>query len=136
MIGETLKGDGQANAVTVARQYVALNDKGALKGLKDNSGVKEWKAGKHIAGDRCASWMDGRFLQGTYTATRPLNDPRPDVSAEGGNGGLSALRTPGVGFNTAFCDGSVHYIRTTVSPKVWKLLNSRNDGETFNADDF
>src|SRR4029077_14708646 len=110
MIGQTLKGDGQAKAVTVARQYVALNDKGALKNLKDDSGVKEWKAGKHIAGDRCASWMDGRFLQGTFTGTRKVNDPRPDVSAEGGTGGLCGLRSLGDGVNIALCDGSVRFV--------------------------
>ena len=136
MIGETLKGDGQTKAVTVERQYVALNDKGALKKLKDDSGVKEWKAGKHIAGDRCASWMDGRFLQGTFTATRKLNDPRPDVSAEGATGGLCALRSLSGGINAAFCDGSVHFIRATVTPKVWKALNTRNGGEVTNADDY
>jgi len=136
MIGETIKGDGQAKAVTVERQYVALNDKGALKNVKDESGVKEWKAGKQIAGDRCASWMDGRFLQGTFTGTRKVNDPRPDVSAEGGNGGLSALRTFGSGVNAAFCDGSVHYLKKTIDLKVFRLLSSRNDGEAVKSDDF
>jgi len=129
MIGQTLKGDGQTKAVTVARQYVALNDKGALKNLKDESGVKEWKAGKSIAGDRCASWMDGRFLQGTFTGTRKVNDPRPDVSAEGGNGGLSGLRSLEAGVNIALCDGSVRFVDQKVDAKVWKLLSSRNDGE-------
>jgi prepilin-type processing-associated H-X9-DG protein len=136
LAGETLKGDGKTKAVTVERQYVALNDKGALKNLKDGTGVKEWKAGKHIVGDRCASWMDGRFLQGTFTGTRPPNDAKPDVSAEGGNGGLCALRTLGQGINAAFCDGSVHYVKKTINPKVWKLLSSRNDGEAINSDDF
>jgi len=134
MIGETLKGDGQNKAVTVKRQYVALNDKGALKKLEDDSGVKEWKAGKHIAGDRCASWMDGRFLQGTFTATRLPNDPKPDVSAEGGTGGLSALRSSGQSVNTVFCDGSVHSIDNDIDPKVWKALSTRNGGEA--VDDF
>jgi prepilin-type processing-associated H-X9-DG protein len=129
MIGQTLKGDGKTKAVTVARQYVALDDKGALKNLKDESGVKEWKTGKHIAGHRCASWMDGRFLQGTFTGTRKVNDPKPDVSAEGGNGGWSGLRTLADGVNIALCDGSVRYVSQKVDLKIWTLLSSRNDGE-------
>src|SRR5262249_24409670 len=89
--GETLKGDGGTKAKDVHRQHVVL-DKGDLEKLTDESGVAEWKADKKIAGTRCAAWIDGRFLQGTFTATREMNDPKPDVSCEGA-GGLSGLRT-------------------------------------------
>src|SRR5439155_20197335 len=64
MIGETLKGDGGAKAVDVKRQHVRLKAD-ALKELKDDAGVQDFKDDKNVAGDRCASWMDGRFLQGT-----------------------------------------------------------------------
>ena len=62
LTGETLKGDGGARAVDLKRQHVLL-DKDALKNLKPDAGVEDFKNNKHIAGDRCASWMDGRFLQ-------------------------------------------------------------------------
>src|SRR5581483_1859637 len=65
MAGETFKGDGGTAAVTVLRQHVALG-KDALKKVGPDSGVEDWKDNKHIAGDRGASWMDGRFLQGTF----------------------------------------------------------------------
>src|SRR5205823_4254126 len=78
LAGETLKGDGGTKAVDVRRQHVALK-KEALKGLKDEAGVQEFKDNKDIVGDRCARWIDGRFLQGTFTATRSINDSRPDV---------------------------------------------------------
>ena len=126
MIGETLKGDGGDKAVDVHRQHVLLG-KDALKGLKQESGVAEWKDGKHIAGDRCASWMDGRFLQGTFTGTRVLNDSRPDVNC-GGAGGLSGLRSLDKGANVAFCDGSVRYLGGNISLETWHLLTARNDG--------
>ena len=73
------------------RQYVLLK-KDALKGVKPDTGVQDWKDDKNIAGDRCASWMDGRFLQGTFNGKLKLNDERPDVSC-GGEGGVSALRS-------------------------------------------
>src|SRR5437763_400848 len=60
MSGETLKGDAGAKAVDVHQQYVLL-DKDALKGLNPEAGVEDFKNNKHIAGDRCASWLDGRF---------------------------------------------------------------------------
>jgi prepilin-type processing-associated H-X9-DG protein len=127
MIGETLKGNGQTKAETVKRQLVRYKAD-ALKGLTDTAGVQDFKEGKHIAGDRCASWMDGRFLQGTYTATRKLNDLRPDVDC-GGEGGLSALRTLTSTVNVAFCDGSVRTVSVSIKPETWKLLHSRADGQ-------
>ncbi len=125
--GETLKGDGGTKAEDVRRQYVLLK-KDALKGIKDDAGVQDFKDDKNIAGDRCASWMDGRFLQGTFSGTLGVNDAKPDVSC-GGAGGLSGLRTFGDGVNAGFADGSVRFINQSVKPSVWKLLTGRNDGQ-------
>jgi type II secretory pathway pseudopilin PulG len=127
MIGETLKGDGGTKAVDVRRQHVLLK-KDALKDLKDEAGVQEFKDNQHIAGDRCASWMDGRFLDGTFTGSRKMNDPKPDVSC-GRAGGLSGLRSLNTSTNIALCDGSVRAIKESVDLRVWKLLAGRNDGQ-------
>ena len=43
--------------------------------------MDDWKNDKNIAGDRCASWMDGRFLQGTFTGTRVHNDEKTAVTS-------------------------------------------------------
>src|SRR5262249_49795632 len=91
MIGETLRGDGGAKAVDVRRQHVQLMAD-ALKDLTDDSGAEDFKNNKNIAADRGHCYLDGRFLQGTFTGTRMLNDARPDVDC-GGAGGLSALRS-------------------------------------------
>jgi prepilin-type processing-associated H-X9-DG protein len=130
--GETLKGDGGAKAVDVKRQHVLL-DKDALKNLKPDAGVQDFKNNKHIVGDRCASWMDGRFLQGTFNGTLVFNDERPDVSCEG-QGGLSALRSMDTGINIGFCDGSVRQINKTINAVTWKALTTRNGGEVVNID--
>ncbi len=127
MIGETLKGDGGVRATDVRRQNVALK-KGALKGLNADAGVQEFKDDKMIAADRCASWIDGRFLQGTFTGTRMANDARPDVTCEG-LGGLSGLRTTSDLVTVAMCDGSSRTVSVTVDLKVWKALTTRNGGE-------
>ena len=130
--GETLKGDGGTKAEDVRRQYVLLK-KEDLKGIKDDAGAAQWKEDVNIAGDRCASWMDGRFLQGTFTGTRALNDAKPDVGC-GGAGGLSGLRGLGDGVNVGFADGSVRFISQSVKPGIWKLLTSRNDGQPLPPD--
>jgi prepilin-type processing-associated H-X9-DG protein len=127
-LAETLRGDGSNQAQDVRRQYVAL-DKDALAGLKDESGVQDFKDNKNIAGNRCFSWMDGRFLQGTFTGTRIVNDDKPDVDC-GGAGGLSALRSmPGVFVNVAMCDGSVRPISKELKIETWRALTTRNGGE-------
>jgi type II secretory pathway pseudopilin PulG len=132
MIGETLKGDGGTKATDVKRQYVRLKAD-ALKVLKDDAGVQDFKDDKNIAGDRCASWMDGRFLQGTFTGTRQPNDARPDVDC-GGAGGLSGLRSTADTVGIALCDGSTRLIKVTISRETWKALMTRNGGEVLGPD--
>jgi type II secretory pathway pseudopilin PulG len=128
MLGETLKGDGGKKAMDVKRQYVLLDAK-SLDGITDEFGVEQFKENKHITGDRCASWMDGRFLQGTFTATRALNDAKSDVSC-GGEGGLSALRSLDDQVSIALCDGSTRFVDAKkVSLDTWKKLSGRNDGQ-------
>jgi type II secretory pathway pseudopilin PulG len=132
MIGETLKGDGGTKAVDVKRQHVALA-KDALKEIKDEAGVKEFADNKHIAGDRCAAWIDGRFLQGTFAGNRLINDKRPDVTC-GGAGGLSGLRSLNNMAHIALCDGSVRSIDQRLDLAVLKALAGRNDGNPVPAD--
>ncbi|HEV3443072.1 MAG TPA: DUF1559 domain-containing protein [Gemmataceae bacterium] len=132
LAGETLKGDGAAKAVDVKRQYVML-DKDALTNLKPDAGAQDFKNNKHIAGDRCASWMDGRFLQGTFNGTLVFNDERPDVSCEG-QGGVSALRSLDSTINIGFCDGSVRSVNKQINAATWKALTTRNGNEVLEID--
>ncbi len=129
---ETLKGDGQTKAVDVKRQHVRYKAD-ALKDLDEKSGVQDFKENKHIAGDRCASWMDGRFLQGTYTATLKLDDERPDVDC-GGEGGHSGPRSLTGGGNALMGDGSVRFLANRLAFETWKAINTRAGGEVVGAD--
>jgi prepilin-type processing-associated H-X9-DG protein len=45
----------------------------------------------------------------------------------------SASRHPG-GVNTGFCDGSVKFIKSSVSFQTWAALGTRNGGEVVSAD--
>jgi hypothetical protein len=126
MAGETLRGDGAAKATSVKRQHVLLT-KDDLKDIKDEAGVKEWKEGKNIAADRGASWMDGHFLQTTFTATRAYNDDKPDVNCAG-LGGLSGLRGDEEDALVLMADGSTRTVKAKTSLEVWKILAGRDDG--------
>jgi hypothetical protein len=132
LAGETLKGNGDAKENDVHRKYVLLK-KEDLKNTGPNSGVNYFKKGEHIAGDRCASWMDGRFLQGTFNSRLKPNDERPDVSC-GGVSGVSALRTYGSGNNVGLLDGSVRYVSTGISHETWKSAMTPSGGEVLGPD--
>jgi len=134
MAGETLKGDSMVKATSVSRQYVLLK-KDALQGLKEDAGEQDWKDDKNIAADRCASWMDGSFLQGTFTGTRTFNDKRPDVNC-GGLGGWSGLRGLRGTTNMLFCDGSVHAVGAGMKLDTWKALATKAGGEVINPNEF
>jgi len=131
-IGETLKGDGKKQAVDVHRQYVLLK-KEDLKNTGPDTGVKYWKDGKNIAGDRCASWMDGRFLQGMFNGKLLPNDERPDVSC-GGVSGVSALRSYRDIVQVGLLDGSVRSVTNGVTHNTWKAAMTPSGGEVLGAD--
>ncbi len=131
-IGETLKGDGKTKAVDVRRQYVRLK-KEDLKNTGPDTGVQYFKDNKNIAGDRCASWMDGRFLQGTFNGKLRINDERPDVSC-GGVSGVSALRSYNRYVQVGMFDGSVRTVDQGVSHKTWKAAMTPSAGDILGAD--
>ncbi len=130
---ETLKGDGDDKPETpnVQRDYVLLK-KDALNGIKDDAGAAFFKDNQNVAADRCASWMDGRFLQGTFNTRLKLNDERPDVSC-GGLGGVSSMRGQN-GVNAGMCDGSVRFVSPAVSIQTWRAASTRNAGDVLGAD--
>jgi type II secretory pathway pseudopilin PulG len=131
-IGETLKGDGKKQAVDVHRQYVLLK-KEDLKSTGPDTGVKYFKDNKDIAGDRCASWMDGRFLQGVFNGKLRPNDERPDVSC-GGVSGVSALRSFSGIVQVGMFDGSVRAVTTKISHKTWKAAMTPKAGDVLGTD--
>ena len=58
----------------------------------------------------------------------------PGAAADASLYGAFSLH-PG-GFNAAFADGSVRFIKRSISPIVFKALITRNGGEVIQADSF
>jgi prepilin-type N-terminal cleavage/methylation domain-containing protein/prepilin-type processing-associated H-X9-DG protein len=60
-----------------------------------------------------------------------------DVGGRPWSGAASVVaassRHPG-GANTAFCDGSVKFIKSTINPVTWAALGTRNGGEAVSSD--
>jgi hypothetical protein len=132
LVGETLKGDGKTKAADVKRQYVLLKE-ADLKKTGPSTGVKYFKDDKNIAGDRCASWMDGRFLQGMFNSRLQPNDERPDVSC-GGVSGVSALRSFDDFVLVGMCDGSARSVKNSISRSTWKYAIDPADLMPMGAD--
>jgi len=132
MVIETLKGDGGLKAVDVRRQHVQLKA-ADLKNLKESSGGDEWKDNKNIVGTRGSRWSDGRFNQGTFTATRGVNDELPDVDC-GGEGGLSGPRTFDTVIVVGMGDGSVRTVSRSVKFQTWQNLCNASDGNAIGND--
>ena len=131
-IGETLRGDGSTKAVNVRRQYVLLK-KEDLPKVGPDTGVQYFKDNKNIAGDRCGSWMDGRFLQGVFNGRLHPNDERPDVSC-GGVSGVSALRSFDAAVIVAMCDGSVRTVAAGITQQTWRAAMTPNGNDALGAD--
>jgi type II secretory pathway pseudopilin PulG len=132
MAGESLRGNGDVKGRDVRRQHVRLKE-AALKGIDEDTGVKDFTDGKNIAADRGASWMDGRFLQATFTMTRRINDAKPDVDC-GGAGGMSGLRSLENYSLVALCDGSVRTVNQTISMETLRNAAGAADGNPLGAD--
>jgi prepilin-type processing-associated H-X9-DG protein len=59
---------------------------------------------------------------------RPTPDAPPSLQGAGS-------KHPG-GFNAAFVDGSVRFLKTSIDPKVFRALSTRNGGEVIAPDSF
>jgi hypothetical protein len=132
VVGETLKGDGKTKPADVKRHYVLLKESD-LKNTGPSTGTKYFMEDKNIAGDRCASWMDGRFLQGMFNNRLQPNDERPDVSC-GGVSGVSALRSFDDFVLVGLCDGSARSVKNSISRMTWQHAIDPADGFPLGAD--
>ncbi len=66
--------------------------------------------------------------------------PTNDVSAAGTWGGGTGMSPPTSnhpgGVNVCFADGSVHFVKDSVSPQTWWSLGTRNGNETLSSDSY
>ena len=58
-----------------------------------------------------------------------------NTSTEGNSYVASRSRHPG-GVNTLFGDGSVHFLKSSVSPQTWVALGTINSGEVISSDSY
>jgi len=86
-----------------------------------------------------AIWHGGYTPQTRYTHVMPPNKYSCNADGGGGAGNRGAhtasSRHPG-GVNVTFCDGSVKFIKDTVSAQTWWALGTKSNGEVVSSDSF
>ena len=55
------------------------------------------------------------------------------ITNEGATASTASSRHPG-GVNVLFADGSVHFVKSSISNVVWWALGSKNGGEVVSSD--
>jgi prepilin-type processing-associated H-X9-DG protein len=82
--------------------------------------------------NRGGQWINGHFGHTLYNHYYTPNQPgKWDCGNGSHNKGLTAARSyhPG-GVNLLHADGSIRFVRDTVTPQTWRAVATRNGGET------
>ncbi|VTR98385.1 DUF1559 domain-containing protein [Tuwongella immobilis] len=80
------------------------------------------------SGQRGAGWISGREYWTAYQHYLPPNSNIPDMQTCG-NGVLGSRSNHTGGVNLALCDGSVRFVRDSITLTTWRAYGSRNGGE-------
>ena len=81
-------------------------------------------------------WWDGHPETGMYNHVMPPNTWSCNDSNVNDAAASTASSHHSGGVNIAFCDGSVRFIKQTISTASWWALGSRAGGEVISADSF
>jgi prepilin-type N-terminal cleavage/methylation domain-containing protein/prepilin-type processing-associated H-X9-DG protein len=83
-------------------------------------------------------YQAGSFIGALYTHTRPPNSKDRDciVFVTFDQGHLAARSRHSGGVNVARVDGSVLFVKETISPQVWRAFGTRGGAEIVSADAF
>ncbi len=85
-------------------------------------------------------WSAGEYTNSVGNFNYTPNSKNPDCSAWGGVGtgigNFSARSSHPGGVNVALCDGSVRFIKDSISPQTWLALGTRNNGEVLSSDSY
>jgi prepilin-type N-terminal cleavage/methylation domain-containing protein/prepilin-type processing-associated H-X9-DG protein len=79
---------------------------------------------------RNSTWADGAFPTGLYNHWLTPNSPNPDCIRHSNPAWKAARSRHGDGVNILNCDGSVRYVRNTITEAIWRATATRAGGES------
>ncbi|MBA4192430.1 MAG: prepilin-type cleavage/methylation domain-containing protein [Planctomycetaceae bacterium] len=104
-------------------------------GVSPPIGATDYQSATSWRGNRGGSWIWANASANGYTAALTPNSPEPDSTAHG-IGFLSARSNFSGGVNVCFGDGSVRFVRDSISIAAWRAFATRAGGEVINGNDF
>jgi prepilin-type N-terminal cleavage/methylation domain-containing protein/prepilin-type processing-associated H-X9-DG protein len=130
--------DGLSSTVAVAEvlQGARFDVRGLMWSSVPGGGSFMTRFGPNKYTDYIGTNSGGDFLNQTIFC---VSEP-PQLPCTGGAGDSKAFaaarsKHPG-GINTGFADGSVHFIKDTIDPRVWIALNTIRGGEALSGDSY
>ncbi|SIN81486.1 prepilin-type N-terminal cleavage/methylation domain-containing protein/prepilin-type processing-associated H-X9-DG domain-containing protein [Singulisphaera sp. GP187] len=85
-------------------------------------------------------WASGNYNQSTFNFVLTPNSKTPDCSPYAGSGVAYGFITPrsyhSGGVQVAMADGSVRFVKDSISPTTWYSLGTRGGGEIVSSDSF
>jgi prepilin-type N-terminal cleavage/methylation domain-containing protein/prepilin-type processing-associated H-X9-DG protein len=85
--------------------------------------------------DRSSYWAAGRIPQGPiFSALLPPNSPNSDCDNDAGSGMFASRSRHAGGVNSLMTDGSVRFIKSSISQQIWWQLGTKAGGEVVSSD--
>jgi prepilin-type N-terminal cleavage/methylation domain-containing protein/prepilin-type processing-associated H-X9-DG protein len=104
-------------------------------GVSPPLGSSDYLSATSWRGNRGGSWIWGNATVNGFSAALTPNSPEPDATAHG-LGFLTARSNFVGGVNVCFGDGSVRFVRDSISINTWRALATRAGGEVIHGNDF
>lgn len=96
-----------------------------------------WAGLQAVAPDASGSlWFSGYWTYTRYNHVMPPNANSCGYGNYSGGGAFTASSRHSGGVNSLFADGSVRFVKNTVSPQTWWALGSRSGGEVVSSDSY
>jgi prepilin-type N-terminal cleavage/methylation domain-containing protein/prepilin-type processing-associated H-X9-DG protein len=93
------------------------------------------RATANVHPNKRSNWADGDANASTYSHWYPPNPPEPSCNRHSVGWSEASSNHPG-GVNLLLGDGSVRFVKDSVSPATWRALATRKGGEVISADQF